>query len=1827
VRIPVALATATLLVIAIPQPVMAQPSVGGPAPAATEQTTESPTGLWIVQLDEAPVATYAGGVPGLAATSPEVTGERRLDVAAPASVAYHNHLAGRQATLAGQINTALGRQVAVERQYLNVLNAMVVRVNATEAAELAGLPGVAGVYRDVERELATDVSHDLIGSASFWDGETGLDFPTRGEGVVVGVIDTGVNPAHPSFAAVDGEGYVHQNPYGSGTFVGVCDPAHPAHEAICNDKLIGAWNLHPDSPNAQDANGHGSHTGSTAAGNVHDAVFSRGGTEFTRTIRGVAPRANVISYLVCFPSCPDTSIVAAVEQSIQDGVDVLNYSITGSDDPWNDPVSLAFLDAFAAGIFVSAAAANAGPGAGTINNTGPWNATVAATTTNRVIAHDLDVTAPAPVPPALVDLAATPSDGGPVVGADIQAQIRFVASNANGCAPFAAGTFTGRIALIQRGTCTFPEKVNNAAAAGAVAVVVFNNAGGPPIFMSGLEDTTTPGVFLDLAQGTALRDFAVANPTAQVRIAAGTQLVFNDDWQDVVAGFSSRGPSQFELLNPTFAAPGVNVLAAGAANGGDPNQYLIINGTSMATPHGAGSGALMVAQHPNWSPAAIRSALASTTHDEGLRKEDGVTPADPFDVGSGRLDLVQAGRVGLVMDETVANFEAANPDTGGDPKTLNLPSAVNMECVDVCSWTRTVRSVATMPATYTAVVDAPAGMTVTVDPPQFTLVPGTLDGATQDLEITVDVSGLPASEWAFADVSFETTAQHPDHGDFVQLGEVDGPIDSWTARSQDLRAYEGQEVCLGFSYTGFDAHNWAVDDVLVQSDAGVHINESFTDAAFPPAGWSRFDFDGVGQQWARTTAVSNTPPASGRHSFSTSGGVVQDGWLVSPTFTLGENASFTYADHTAFLDWYVHSGVWISTEGCNPTPTAGPPVSAVHYPIAVQREAIGAQITVDPDEITAVQEPGQVTTHEVTIGNAGDVDLDWSVFEQTAQRLPRHGTTQVSAEARPQAAFGRRSLAPQRRLLGGTFGPVAPSAPVNETAEESPAQPGAVTITHSASQDIVAGNSVACSPDGGVSTTENGYLRHFTLSDFDISSDFAVTEVQFGIENLTVAQTVAVNLYTMINPGGPFTYANFQEIGTANASLGAQQSTIVSVPVTGTAPAGSTLVVEIDAPDASGVGGFFVGSNPNGQTAPSYLRSASCGLTEPTDTATIGFPGMHIVMNVSGNADVEVPTCDVPSGTPWVDVAPLSGTVTPGGNQVMSVTFDSTGFAGGEVLEADLCLASNDPDDPLVSVSLTLEVEAVEAPAIEVTPESLAAEQPEGTVTEQSLNIGNTGTAPLEWDIGAPAPPSPREALLRQGVLLVPDSTGDRVMAFDTQTGDLIDADFIPFNEAAGLETPIEVILTADQRGFLLSDQVADVVHAYDLDGNWLGVFAPAGGADTSIVDNMRGIALSPSGTLLVTVAAGGNTDAVAEFDASGQFAGNFIDNAAGGLNGPWDLAFRDGDVLVGASDSGAIHRYLPDGTPDGVFHSPIPFPEQLRQQANGNLLAAQFSGSNDGVWEIDAGGALLGIYSGVGGNRGVYDLPNGNVLTTNGGGVHEINRGASLVETKITGVGARFITFVQTDAPDCDTDIPWLTVSPDSGTTPAGESSEVTVSFDSTGLEPGGYEATLCVNSNDPVTPIVEVPVALTVLEDEVICDQTIFGVHNGPLTVSDGVTCLAAGSQVLGEVNVLAGAGLIGTAAVVQGPVSAVGASVVELRYSQVTGPVLISGTTGGVSLFASQVTGSVSLLNSSAVSEVAGNTIIGSLSCFGNQPPPTDHGLPNTATGGKLGQCAEL
>lgn len=262
-------------------------------------------------------------------------------------------------------------------------------------------------------------------------------------------------------------------------------------------------------------------------------------------------------------------------------------------------------------------------------------------------------------------------------------------------------------------------------------------------------------------------------------------------------------------------------------------------------------------------------------------------------------------------------------------------------------------------------------------------------------------------------------------------------------------------------------------------------------------------------------------------------------------------------------------------------------------------------------------------------------------------------------------------------------------------------------------------------------------------------------------------------------------------------------------------------------------------------------------------------------------------------------------------------------------------------------------------------------------------------------------------------LLLIPDSTNDRVMAFDPVTGNLLDADFIP-SDPTNLSTPKCAIYKSDLTGFLVSDQLDDAVQEYDLDGNYVGIFAPAGGVNTAILDNARSIAYHPvTGDLLVAVAGGANADSIAAFDGGGVYLGNFVANGAGGLDSPWDILFTSLGY-VPAGDSDAVHGY---NSTTGVYDSDLlpvdTFPESLALAGNGNILIANWTGTQEGVMEVQPDGTLVGTYlpSPVDGPRGVFELPSGNLLVTDGQGVHEITRANTFVESKITGVSCHTIT------------------------------------------------------------------------------------------------------------------------------------------------------------------------------------------------------------------------
>lgn len=280
--------------------------------------------------------------------------------------------------------------------------------------------------------------------------------------------------------------------------------------------------------------------------------------------------------------------------------------------------------------------------------------------------------------------------------------------------------------------------------------------------------------------------------------------------------------------------------------------------------------------------------------------------------------------------------------------------------------------------------------------------------------------------------------------------------------------------------------------------------------------------------------------------------------------------------------------------------------------------------------------------------------------------------------------------------------------------------------------------------------------------------------------------------------------------------------------------------------------------------------------------------------------------------------------------------------------------------------------------------------------------------------------------LLPSGVLLVPESTNRRVMALDPATGDVIDLNFIPA-DAVNLQTPIQAKLSPDGTRVLVSDQIRDVIQAFSVDtGLFIETFAPAGGANNAIADNVRGWEFAPTGHALLTVGSGANASAIAQFSPTGAPLANFIAPSVGGIASPFDIyrlprtsgALAEGQYLVSNSSNGQVNRFAADGSPLGLFATAGTFAQQIHLAANGNVLVSAFSPpAGEGVYEFTPGGTQVARLDNatLSGYRGVYELPNGNLLTTTGSGVHEIDRTTgALIRTIVPSVSARYIEFVR---------------------------------------------------------------------------------------------------------------------------------------------------------------------------------------------------------------------
>jgi hypothetical protein len=365
-------------------------------PFTSAAAADAPRSRYIVRFAEPALGRY-NAVAAAAARSDRIplarraNGRLRLDVDGAAAHGYLDWLHERQQQHVVDIEAAIGRSATPAKTLRHALDAAILTLTADEAARIARTSGVASVDAVVTFAPQSDLGPGFTGASSLWWGTTsgsGAIFASsydanafRGDGVVVGVIDTGYNSLSPSFQAADLADWRATNPFGHGVFHGQCRVSGISLGG-CNDKVIGVWDelglvVGAGTYSVEDEVGHGSHTASTAAGSVRTASLAG----YATTISGVAPHANLMIFRACSAdSCDTDAIVAAIDDAVAEGVvDVLNFSIGDRMWPWNDPVAEAFLSATEAGIFVAAAAGNgSAPGAGSVHSMAPWVTTAGA---------------------------------------------------------------------------------------------------------------------------------------------------------------------------------------------------------------------------------------------------------------------------------------------------------------------------------------------------------------------------------------------------------------------------------------------------------------------------------------------------------------------------------------------------------------------------------------------------------------------------------------------------------------------------------------------------------------------------------------------------------------------------------------------------------------------------------------------------------------------------------------------------------------------------------------------------------------------------------------------------------------------------------------------------------------------------------------------------------------------------------------------------------------------------------------------------------------------------------------------------------------------------------------------------------------------------------------------------------------------------------------------------------------------------------------------------------------------------------------------------------
>ena len=590
---------------------------------------------------------------------------RKIDFNGQAVRSYRAQLNARRNELKRWLRANAPR-AKVTGEYDVSLNAVAVQLNGTPLATIAAAPMVQSAEYNALYHPNLSESYKIINASDAWTAAGGR--ATAGAGIKIGDIDTGIDNTHPFF---DPTGFSYPPGFPK------CDAADSAshHEdQDCNyvsQKVIVAKVFYNKAQqqglDAQAIQDHGTHTAGIAAGVTGKTAVVNGVS--IDDMSGIAPGAWLGNYNV-FPggvlNARSEDILNAVDAAIEDGMDVLNLSLGGSYHGNNDLLAMGLDNAVDAGVVVAVAAGNSGPGQGTLQSPGRARKiiTVAASTNKHFVGQPFTY----------------PASGGTTIGAAVGDFPPLPTSSfglwfntqLTACTSVDPGA-SGNVVVVNRGGCTFSTKVRNAIAAGAIGVVVINNVAGDPVAMAkdGGGGDDLPAVMIGKNEGAALR---AANPPDASAVATFQEFVTAN--QDILAGFSSQGPTAVDFaVKPDVTSVGVNVLSSITCVGkpetcpGDGTGWAFFSGTSMSTPHIAGSAAVLLNLDSSWSPAQVKSALVNRADLVVTDAVTGTHDVGPTAQGAGRENLSVSADATTWMDPASASFGRV---TVGHPTSVTI---------------------------------------------------------------------------------------------------------------------------------------------------------------------------------------------------------------------------------------------------------------------------------------------------------------------------------------------------------------------------------------------------------------------------------------------------------------------------------------------------------------------------------------------------------------------------------------------------------------------------------------------------------------------------------------------------------------------------------------------------------------------------------------------------------------------------------------------------------------------------------------------------------------------------------------------------------------------------------------------------------------------------------------------------------------------------------------------------------------------------------------------------------------------------------------------------